>query len=65
MGPAYEIELFERTTWRGKRYFFRCRRIGNGEIIFPSQAYRTKLGRDRTAHELARVMKAPISQVPR
>ena len=53
MGPAEEIQTFEKVTLLGKRFFFRCVDVGNNEILFPSQTYKTKKQRDKTALRLA------------
>lgn len=53
MGPAEEIQTFEKPTLLGKRYFFRCVDVGNNEVLFPSQTYKTKKQRDKTALRLA------------
>lgn len=53
MGPAEEIQTFERSTLIGKRFFFRIVDCGNGEIIAASQTYKTKKQRDKTALRLS------------
>lgn len=49
MGPAEEIQTFERLTLRGRRFFFRIVDCGNNEILAQSQPYKTKQQRDQTA----------------
>lgn len=53
MGPAEEIQTFERPTLLGKRYFFRIVDVGNNEILAASQVYKTKQQRDKTALRLS------------
>lgn len=53
MGPAEEIQTFENKTLLGRRFYFRCVDTGNNEILFPSQTYKTKAQRDKTAIRLA------------
>lgn len=53
MGPAEEIQTFERQTLVGRRYFFRIIDVGNNEILAPSQTYKSERQRDKTADRLA------------
>jgi hypothetical protein len=53
MGPAEEIQTFERPTLIGKRYFFRIIDCGNNEILAQSQTYKTRKQRDKTAIRLS------------
>lgn len=53
MGPAEEIQVFDRQTLVGRRYYFRIVDVGNNEILAPSQPYKTKKQRDKTALRLS------------
>ena len=52
MGPAEEIETFDKLTLLGPRWFFRVVDTGNNEILAQSQSYKSKYQRDRTARRL-------------
>lgn len=57
MGPSEEVQTFERTNWLGlPRYFFRIVDVGNNEILAPSQTYKTRWGRDKTARRLGKAL---------
>lgn len=56
MGPAVEIQAFDKFTLRGWRWFFRIVDCGNNEILASSEAYNSKAARDRTANRLAYAM---------
>lgn len=60
MGPAEEIQTFDRMTLRGRRWFFRIVDVGNNEILAPSQPYKSKWGRDKTARRLSRSLGCAI-----
>jgi hypothetical protein len=62
MGPGVAIETFERRGLLGRRYYFRCVRTGNSEIIFSGEPYNTKRARDATASYVAGMMGVPIVQ---
>lgn len=53
MGPAVEIQTFDKFTLLGQRWFFRIVDCGNSEILAASQTYKTKAQRGRTANRLA------------
>lgn len=53
MGPGIRVELFDRLTLLGRRWFFRGVDVGNNEICFPSQPYKDRRSRDKTAVRLA------------
>lgn len=56
MGPAVEIQTFDKLTIVGKRWFFRIVDVGNNEILAPSQTYKTKAQRNKTANRLGYLM---------
>ena len=60
MGPAEEIQTFERMTLRGRRYFFRIIDAGNNEVLAQSQTYKTKQQRDRTALRFSYALACPL-----
>lgn len=60
MGPGIAIETFDRMTWLGPRWFFRCVDTGNNEILFPSQPYKGPYQRDKTAKRLADLLGCKI-----
>lgn len=53
MGPSEEVQVFERATLLGRRYFFRVVDVGNNETLAPSQPYKTWQQRDKTARRFA------------
>lgn len=53
MGPAIEIQTFDKFTLLGQRWFFRLVDCGNSEILAASQAYKTKIQRNKTSNRLA------------
>lgn len=53
MGPGLRVEKFERLTLLGRRYYFRGVDTGNNEICYPSQPYKDRRQRDKTAMRLA------------
>jgi hypothetical protein len=56
LGPATEIQTFDRLTLRGRRWHFRIVDCGNNEILAASETYNSKQARDRTATRLAYAM---------
>lgn len=62
MGPGMEIQTFERLTLVGPRYFFRIVDCGNGEVLAPSQTYKTRLQRNLTADRLASAIGCRVVQ---
>lgn len=53
----YNIERFDRKPLIGRRqYYFRIRRINNGQIVSQSEGVNNKDDRNRTANELADAM---------
>ena len=63
MGPAEEIQKFERITLLGRRFFFRIIDCGNNEVLAPSQTYKTRRQRDLTANRLARAIGCAVVEV--
>jgi hypothetical protein len=53
MGPGLEIQMFDRLTVIGRRFFFRLVDCGNNEILAASQTYKTELQRNKTARRIA------------
>lgn len=61
MGPSEEVQTFERTNLLGmQRYYFRIVDTGNNEILAPSQTYKTRWGRDKTARRLGKALGCPV-----
>lgn len=52
MGPAEEIQTFDRRRFK-RRWYFRIVATGNNEIIAQSEAYNSRTARDKTATRLA------------
>lgn len=50
---ALRVETYETWTLLGRRYGFRGVNPGNNEIEYPSQLYKDRKARDRTAIKLA------------
>lgn len=61
MGPGLEVQLFDRLTLLGRRWYFRISDIGNGEILAQSEAYSRPFGRNETAHRLATALDCPMN----
>lgn len=53
MGPAIEIQTFDKLTLFGHRWYFRLVDCGNNEILAASEAYNSKAARNKTANRLA------------
>jgi hypothetical protein len=60
MGPGVEVQTFERTGLRGRRFFFRIVDTGNWEILAQSQPYKGPGQRDETAARLADLLRCPV-----
>ena len=60
MGPAEEVQVFDRMTLRGRRYFFRVVDVGNNETLAPSQPYKIERCRDKTAKRFATAFNCKI-----
>ena len=60
MGPAEEIQTFERKTLLGKKWFFRIVDCGNNEIIAASESYNSKAARDKTAIRFAHSLRCAV-----
>lgn len=65
MGPAVEIQTFDKFTLLGQRWFFRIVDVGNNEILSASQTYKTKAQRNKTANRLAYLMGCAVVAGPR
>lgn len=65
MGPGFKIETYKRFTLLGPRWFFRIRDFNNGEILLPSQPYKSPWSRDQLARRMSHALKAPITEVAR
>jgi len=51
--PDLRVETFDGLTLLGRRYYFRGVDPKNGKIEFPSQPYKDRRSRDKTAIKLA------------
>ena len=56
MGPGMEVQIFDRLTLRGRRWFFRLVDAGNHETLAQSEAYNSSAARDNTADRFAGVI---------
>lgn len=65
MGPGMEVQVYERQTLLGRRFFFRIVDIGNRERLAASQTYKTERQRDLTAQRFAHVLDCRLVKVPR
>lgn len=50
--PTHRIEIFAGETEDGKRWYFRIKRIANGQIVAQSEGYHNRSDCRRTAMEL-------------
>jgi hypothetical protein len=60
MGPGIEIQTFECLTLLGRRFFFRAIDVGNNEVLFASQTYKSERQRNQTARRLGEAMGAHV-----
>lgn len=59
-GATERVEIFDRMTLLGRRWYFRIVDAGNHETLAPSEAYNSAAARDKTANRFARALGCPI-----
>lgn len=62
MRADIEIQLFQSLTLFGLRWYFRAVDTGNHEILFPSQAYKSRAARNKTANRLAYALGCNVTE---